>query len=421
MFFGTKDLLRLGSILELFVIAGLLLGGSTLPVTDGDERVRAFTREIEFNFLGWTLDAFALKFDQFALGANRYLPDETNAGLVLDYSTLVREIQQLESEIQAIYADPEVDDPDLASAELRQKLKARYAERSQLGPLAENILQSQLQSTLTALGITLGGQSIPPVLFHSTPLPRALIVSPRHIIRQDNNILIVPDLTLDEQVQLEDEVAEALDVSTLVVPVGGIGTYPTMVAQSSNLNWLAEVVAHEWVHNYLTPLPLGLSYLDSPELRTMNETAASIAGKEIGRAVIAAFFPELLPPPPTPTPPERETAPPPEPVFDFNAEMRTTRVNVDRMLAEGKIEEAETYMEVRRRFFWENGYRIRKLNQAYFAFYGAYADVPGGAAGEDPVGAAVRKLRAQSPSLAAFLKTIAWMSSFEQLQQAVGE
>ncbi len=50
----------------------------------------------------------------------------------------------------------------------------------------------------------------------------------------------------------------------------------------------------------------------------------------------------------------------------------------DELLAAGKIEEAEAYMEARRQVFWDNGYAIRKLNQAYFAFYGAYADVPGG-------------------------------------------
>jgi hypothetical protein len=99
--------------------------------------------------------------------------------------------------------------------------------------------------------------------------------------------------------------------------------------------------------------------------------------------------------------------------------MRKTRETVDQLLAEGKIEEAENYMEDRRIFFWENGYRIRKLNQAYFAFYGAYADQPGGAAGEDPVGAGVRALRAQSPTLADFLWRISWMTSFEELQEAL--
>jgi hypothetical protein len=89
------------------------------------------------------------------------------------------------------------------------------------------------------------------------------------------------------------------------------------------------------------------------------------------------------------------------------------------LLAAGKINDAEAYMEARRQFFWQNGYQIRKLNQAYFAFHGAYADTPGGAAGEDPVGPAVRALREQSKSLADFLDTISWMTSFEQLQQAV--
>lgn len=152
----------------------------------------------------------------------------------------------------------------------------------------------------------------------------------------------------------------------------------------------------------------------------MNETAASIAGVEIGQALMERFYPELLPPlAPEPPPAEQDEQSEEPPAFDFRAEMRVTRVTVDELLADGKIEEAEAYMEVRQAFFWENGYRIRKLNQAYFAFYGAYADQPGGAAGEDPVGKAVRRLRAESPSLAAFIKRISWMSSFEQLQRAV--
>jgi hypothetical protein len=102
--------------------------------------------------------------------------------------------------------------------------------------------------------------------------------------------------------------------------------------------------------------------------------------------------------------------------------MHETRVTADEMLAAGQIEEAEAYMETRRQVFWENGYRIRKLNQAYFAFHGAYADTPGGAApAEDPVGSAVRALYAQSDSLADFIRKISWMWSFEQLQSAVDE
>jgi hypothetical protein len=101
--------------------------------------------------------------------------------------------------------------------------------------------------------------------------------------------------------------------------------------------------------------------------------------------------------------------------------MHETRVTADQLLLEGRVDQAEAYMEQRRQFFWENGYAIRKLNQAYFAFYGSYADVPGGAAGEDPVGPAVRTLRQQSSSLADFVDRMARLTSFGDLQAAIAE
>ena len=75
-------------------------------------------------------------------------------------------------------------------------------------------------------------------------------------------------------------------------------------------------------------------------------------------------------------------------------------------------------MEERRKIFVTNGYHIRKLNQAYFAFNGSYRDQPG-AAGEDPVGPAVVELRAQSNSLKEFMETMAWITSFDKLQQTL--
>ena len=76
-------------------------------------------------------------------------------------------------------------------------------------------------------------------------------------------------------------------------------------------------------------------------------------------------------------------------------------------------------MESRQALFLENGYFIRRLNQAYFAFHGAYADEPG-AAGTDPVGPAVRLLRQNSDNLADFLNRISWMTSYAQLKNAIG-
>jgi hypothetical protein len=404
------------------LVVALLLHRSEIIPGDPYERARAFTRSQEFDYVSWTFNALWGKITQWALGTSDYLSEASRKQTVLDYLDLVRHIQQVEAQLDDIYADPHLSDPNATAEPWQAKLDELKSQRSHLEPLAESILQSQISEVASDLGLTFAGQPIPPVLYHITPPPDALIISPRQVIRQDFDISIQPGLTADQQAELEGKVDRALDVSSLVVGIGGVGLYPTMVMQTTDLNWLAEVVSHEWTHNYLTLRPLGMGYETSPELRIMNETAANIAGKEIGRAVIARFYPELLPPPPstpeptTPTPNETPTPP----VFDYIAEMRETRVTVDKLLAEGKVTEAETYMEERRLFFWDNGYHIRKINQAYFAFYGAYADEPGGgAAGEDPVGAAVRALRSNSSSLAVFINHISWMTSFNQLQQAV--
>jgi len=103
--------------------------------------------------------------------------------------------------------------------------------------------------------------------------------------------------------------------------------------------------------------------------------------------------------------------------FDFREEMRETRVRADALLAEGRIEEAEAYMEQRRQLFVKNNYFIRKLNQAYFAFHGAYNAEPGGApaAGRDPVGPAVQLLRKRSASLGDFVRAMATVQDFDDL------
>jgi len=409
------------SVLLVLILGAIVLNRDTLAPGNFVERVRANTRSIEFDFVGWTIQALQVKLNQFALGSEEYLPVSERHRAMQDYLELIMAIQIGESRLVSIYSDPAVSDPEAASAGLRADLADLRKKRDLLGPMTEGLLQDQVTEIVSEMGLSLGGQPVPPVLYHATPLPWALIVSPRTAIRQDADINLTPDLTLEQRIDLEERVDRRLDVSSLVVGIGGVGLYPTMVQETSDLSWLSEVVSHEWVHNFLTLRPLGVSYLSSPQLRTMNETVASIAGKEMGRMLLAKYYPELLPPEPETPPSQPPPAEPQEPpAFDFNHEMHTTRVRVDELLAEGKVEEAEVYMEQRRVFFWDNGYRIRKLNQAYFAFYGAYADAPGGgAAGTDPVGAAVRLFRQKSGSLAEFLNRISWMSSFEQLQQAV--
>ncbi len=407
----------------LMVVMLLLMPAANPTPPETYERVQEFTREVAFDHWAWTWNAWRVKVRYAALQPEMWWDLPRQRDVVLAYREVVTQIQTREAELEQVYGNPTLSAEQRAAAAqaLQGELQRWYARRAVLAPLAEEILQAQVSVVLADVGLTLGGQPLPPVLYHVTPLPWGLVVSPREVIRQDAFITLRPDLTLAQRIALEDEVAAALDVSTLVVPVGGVGTYPTMVMQTADLVWQIETIVHEWLHNYFDWHPLGWQYRRDSQVRTMNETAATIGGQEIGRLVVARFYPELLPPPSQPTTTDDAMSSPSEPpAFDFQREMRITRQHVDELLAQGRVEEAEAYMEARRQVFWEHGYHIRKLNQAYFAFYGAYAASPaGGAAGDDPVGAAVRELRARSPDVGAFLRRIAWMASFADLQQAL--
>ena len=97
--------------------------------------------------------------------------------------------------------------------------------------------------------------------------------------------------------------------------------------------------------------------------------------------------------------------------FDFNEEMQRTRLRVDELLEEGKIEEAEAYMEERRLVFEEHGFHIRKLNQAYFAFHGTYADSPSSVS---PIGDQLHEMHELVPDLGDFIDIVSGMSSYTE-------
>jgi hypothetical protein len=410
----------------IFIIfCAVILTFSTPPPTDEIERVRAYTRAVEFNYINWVTKASFMKLQQASAGVPHNLGRVERKQIVAEYLAVTERLIEYEYALELIYTDPDIMDKEKASRGLRIDLNKVQARQNELTPLAEAILQEQITQTLAELNIAGTGQPIPSVSFHSSHMPNALIVSPRDHIEQIANISVLPDLTIDQQNNLEQQVDKGLDVSSLVESVGGIGVYPTMIMRTTNLRWELDTISHEWTHNFLSLRPLGLLYNETSELRTMNETTASIVGIEVGRLVLERFYPELTAASyvdPKLVALNQMPAIPglvPHSDFDFRAEMHATRVRTDELLAAGEIKEAEAYMEVRRQIFWQNGYQIRKLNQAYFAFHGAYADMPGGAAGEDPVGPAVRALREQSTSLADFLNTISWMTSFEQLKQAI--
>ncbi|HXV41508.1 MAG TPA: hypothetical protein VEC96_00465, partial [Anaerolineae bacterium] len=218
-----------------------------------------------------------------------------------------------------------------------------------------------------------------------------------------------PGLDSKRRAEIEGRLDQRGDVSSYITDIGGLGSYPTMVIGHAFLPYLINTIAHEWAHNYLYTFPTNIAwaYQTQPQLMTINETTATLVGEEISRKVITRFYPDWV----DQLPPVDDTgqALPAKP-SEFFLTMRYIRQEVERLLAESKIEAAEAFMETERLKLVEKGYHLRKLNQAYFAFHGSYALSPGSI---DPIGPQIRQLRAASPSLKVFLHHVGWLNGYD--------
>lgn len=408
---------RRGKLCLLFVAMTLLFFSSAIPFDGSLSSLSNLTRWDEFNFVSWVVSALVDKFSNATLGLEHFIDDDKQAEIVRGYLNQIGEVETLEFRLEELNSDPNLRKRTGEIAAVDARLQEESERMHQYGRIAESILQNQTERSLVTMGFGVGGQLFPPLLFKVTDLPLNLIVSPRESISTLRSISLKAGMDVLQKEALEEAVYEQFDLSALVEPVGGIGAYPTMVMRTRSINWLTEVIAHEWFHNYLTFFPLGVRYFNNDRMRSINETTANLAGKEAGRQVMIHFYPAYvsmyyLPgrDPATVLPEGRQEA------FNYRKQMRETRLVVDYLLSIGQVKRAESYMDERREFFWENGYRLRKLNQAYFAFYGSYNDTPGGgASGSDPVGPAVQQLRARSTGLKIFIDQVKKIRSFEEL------
>ncbi len=332
------------------------------------------------------------------------------------------ELNRLIAEQERIAGDAGTDPAAVSQAE--DEDKALRAERATLENNVEEILESRLTSTLRELELTrhIGGDVVwPPVNVEFEEPPAVLVESPRTEIRRADERLVRGDLTIEERLGLESKAEADGDTSALVVNIGAIALYPALVPPRADYHATLQTIAHEWVHHYLFFAPLGRNFYNGDKLVTLNETVANIVGDEVGDLMFARWpltqAPALVSSRPlssSSTPSDTDL--PRQAEFDFGREMRSLRVEVDALLADGRVDEAELLMEQRRQLFVANGYYIRRINQAYFAFHGSYADTP---ASSDPIGPKTAALRDQSPTLASFLQTARQLKSEPDLNAAL--
>jgi len=367
-----------------------------------------------FSILNWELKTL--------LGGDKQSTTEENVedepSQVVEYFSLVERVNALKSEIKAINNGDRQGDLIALEAELNTLEEQRIA----LEDTVRIVLTRQIAEALAEQGIfnpvdkyirlKIG---FPPVNFKLEPPPYLLVVSPRDRIESIKEVTLRQDLSLEEMENIEVEV-DKLGVSSLVAKLGGFaGTYPTFVVNDASLRFTLDTATEEWLHQYLVFKPLGFLYLldvtgvsRNYEIATMNEAVAGMVSKEIGAIIYEKYYSQCED--------GDNQSGGIESGFDFNREMREIRLAVDMYLAQGKIELAEDYMEQKRLYLASNGYYIRKLNQAYFAFHGTYADKP---TSVSPIGVELKQLRSQSASLKDFLDTVSRMTSRRDLMSSI--
>ena len=231
----------------------------------------------------------------------------------------------------------------------------------------------------------------PPLDLELQRAPRVLAISPRDEIRLVASRLLSPQLPRSEYGEIEAAIEAEGEWSAWIGGVGGVATYPALIIPRADWYDALRLAAHEWMHHYLIFHPLGQAYFESDELRTINETVADIAGDELG-ALAAGRAPEL-----------RSAAELEAPPSAAAATLRDLRLEVDALLAEGRVAAAEARMEAGRGELAALGASYRRINQAFFAFRGGYADRPGAVS---PYGPLLQNLRARSASLVEFVAAV---------------
>jgi predicted nucleic acid-binding Zn-ribbon protein len=399
------------TIFTIILLVCLFSAGCALS-RDFDAHLNPIVKPYLFSIARWELNAIPHEVNQWLFGRQEKIDDEIR--VVTKYFSFLKQVKTLKSRIRVANAGSEENDLALLEAELNKLQEQQMTLKGKV----ERIIEKQIRNTLTEQDIfnpvTEEDFNFPPLDFRLEELPHLLVISPRDRIDSVKEVILEQNLLVEDKESIEHRVDD-LGVSSLVVEIGGIATYPSLVDSQASLRFTIETTTEEWLHQYLAFKPLGFLYLldlsgiaRNYDIATMNESLAGIVSKEIGDLVYEKYYSEY----------DTQATPAPvlKPEFDFNTEMRDIRIAVDAYLSSDEIEMAEEFMEQRRKFLVTKGYHIRKLNQAYFAFHGTYADSP---AFISSIGEELKELRNRSSSLKDFLSTVASMTNRQDLSLSV--
>lgn len=409
----------LSGVVCLIIFCSISMGCT--PSDSFDSRLDEIIEPYSFSIAGWEIEALSYELEDFLFGGGDETADDSP--LVLEYFSISQQIKDTEWHIEI--SGDNIEQGELAA--IKEELEGLKQQKDALEDKVERVMQKQIIETLGQMGIynPLDSQlnlefNFPPVNFELETPPHLLIISPRDRIERTKEITLIQDISMQERQDIENAIDE-LGVSSIVVGLGGMGTYPSFVIDTAGLQFTINVAIEEWLHQYLFFSPLGFMYslhlagiTPNSEIAVMNETLVGIAREEIGAVLYQNYYSQYFGVVEENNQAEAKESD--EPAFDFYKEMREIRLAVDDYLGKGEVEQAEAFMEQKRMFLASKGYYIRRLNQAYFAFYGTYAAGP---ASVNPIGTELKNLREINTSLSVFLNTVAAMTSRDDLKSSL--
>ncbi len=431
----TMPLRRWSGRVFIALLLMVMLLSWLIPVGDrrADVTINTVTRGYGYGLVSWEFENFFDKWEHQAWAILPWTPSsEADRLRALDrYVVLVDELRDaknlLNSAISASGADTE------KTSDAQAAIDRLISERDALRDGVEELLEQAIADALRSGPVDLVDSFVwPPVDFRIDSPPKLLVTSPRDVILRGKEVLINPDISVDDVTRIENELSALEDISAIVIQTGGLAIYPNVIP-TTGLKRLLNVASHEWLHAYLVFNPLGRAYFNGGDIRSVNETLADIFGREVGLRVyseitgepyIAPVRPEsALPKIVSQKLPDDAAASEADDIsdteaFDFNRFMAETRDRTDVLLEEGLIEEAEAYMESRRVELLGHGFTIRKINQAYFAFHGTYAESP---SSTSPIARYLWDLREQVGTVGELVKLLEPIATYKEFEQLLTE
>ena len=407
----------------------LLLVTWLVPVGDKRSDTAAVQVSLDhtYGLVSWEFENFFDKWRHRVWTALPWTPtSEADRRRALDrYVVLVDELRIAKDLLSEVSSENGSDQGNVSNAQLA--VDRLIAERDGFRDGVEEFLEQAVADAIRSAEVDLVGSFVwPPVDFRIDSPPKLLVTSPRDVIRRDEDVLIDPEISIDDIEKIENELAEVANISAVVLQTGGLASYPNVIP-TADLERLLDVAAHEWLHAYLVFNPLGRAYFDGGDIRVMNETLADIFGQEVGLRVYSEITgePYVAPVRPETAMRNTESKNPDGPDgsdsdeetgaddFDFNRFMAETRARTDELLEEGLMDEAESYMESRRIELLDHGHTIRKINQAYFAFHNTYAESP---SSTSPIARYLWDLRDQVDTIGELVKLLRPLGTYKEFE-----